>query len=259
MVLPPHSTHSLQPLDVVLFSPLSKEYSAELIRYFHRSQGLVPVRKGDFFPIFWHAWSTSFTSEIIIKAFEATGVMPGYAEVVLQRFKTPTPQRDTSPKIESQGDGSSWRQLRNLFESAVKDARDSTSKALSQSLHSMQVNNDLLHHENDLLKDAPRSKRKHKAKSKSLDLHQRKEYHSKAVFYSPHKIREGLVRDEVKQREDDAAKLQKVTRESLRRQLRCIKRIGCLRQRQLRPYSFPSGTAQPCSHLFLSLSMHRSL
>jgi hypothetical protein len=80
--------------------------------------------------------------------------MPGHADVVLRRFKTPTPQRDTSPTIEPQGDGSSWRQLRNLFESAVKDARDSTSKALSQSLHSMRVNNDLLHHENDLLKDA---------------------------------------------------------------------------------------------------------
>jgi hypothetical protein len=99
----------------------------------------------------------------------------------------------------------------------VKDARDSTLKALSQSLHLMQVNNDLLHHENDLLKDALRSKRKHKAKSKSLDLYQRKEYYSKAVFYSPRKIREGLVRDEVKQREDEAAKLQKPNERELKK------------------------------------------
>jgi hypothetical protein len=52
MVFPPHSTHSLQPLDVVLFAPLSGAYSADLLRYLHRSQGLLSVRKGDFFTLF---------------------------------------------------------------------------------------------------------------------------------------------------------------------------------------------------------------
>jgi hypothetical protein len=34
-VLSPYSTHTLQPLDVVVFSPLSKYHSQELNRYLH--------------------------------------------------------------------------------------------------------------------------------------------------------------------------------------------------------------------------------
>jgi hypothetical protein len=48
MVFPPHSTHSLQPFDVVMFSLLSKAYSAGLLRHLHRSQGLISVTKGNF-------------------------------------------------------------------------------------------------------------------------------------------------------------------------------------------------------------------
>ena len=43
-ILPPHSTHTLQPLDVVLFKALSSAYSAELTTYLQKSQGLVPIK-----------------------------------------------------------------------------------------------------------------------------------------------------------------------------------------------------------------------
>jgi hypothetical protein len=36
-VFPPHSTHTLQPLDVGLFKPLSTAYSIELSSYLHDS------------------------------------------------------------------------------------------------------------------------------------------------------------------------------------------------------------------------------
>jgi hypothetical protein len=36
-ILPPHSTHTLQPLDVVMFKPLSSSYSYELTTHLHRS------------------------------------------------------------------------------------------------------------------------------------------------------------------------------------------------------------------------------
>jgi hypothetical protein len=36
-IFPPHSTHSLQPLDVVLFSPFSRNYTTELNRNSQRS------------------------------------------------------------------------------------------------------------------------------------------------------------------------------------------------------------------------------
>ena len=54
-VYPPHSTHTLQPLDVVCFSPLAQNYSKALTDHLHNSQGLVLIKKGDFFCLFWTA------------------------------------------------------------------------------------------------------------------------------------------------------------------------------------------------------------
>jgi hypothetical protein len=76
MVLPPHSTHTLQPLDVVMFKSLSTAYSTELSTHLHKSQGLLSIKKGDFFPLFWKAWTSSFKEETILKSFEATGISP---------------------------------------------------------------------------------------------------------------------------------------------------------------------------------------
>jgi hypothetical protein len=52
LVFPPYATHTLQPLDVGMFKPLSTAYLTELSSHLHRSQGLLPVTKGDFFPLF---------------------------------------------------------------------------------------------------------------------------------------------------------------------------------------------------------------
>ena len=49
LILPPHSTHTLQPLDVVMFKSLSSGYSRELSDLTQRSQGFARIRKGDFF------------------------------------------------------------------------------------------------------------------------------------------------------------------------------------------------------------------
>jgi hypothetical protein len=56
IILLPHSTHTLQPLDVVLFKPLSQVYSNELTNHLQKAQGLILIKKGDFFPLFWSAW-----------------------------------------------------------------------------------------------------------------------------------------------------------------------------------------------------------
>lgn len=51
MIFPPHATHTLQPLDVVMFEPFSTVYSKELSNYLHNSKGLLTVNKGDLFPL----------------------------------------------------------------------------------------------------------------------------------------------------------------------------------------------------------------
>jgi hypothetical protein len=215
-IFPPHSTHSLQPLDVVLFSPLSTAYSNELTKHLHRSQGLIGVKKRDFFPIFWAAWNTTFKRATILKSFEATGVMPMNAEIVLQRFNNHSAQQDGDAEIGEHGNGDTWDQLRNLFESAVTNRAGVEAKRLKGSLHSLQVQNKLLHRENEGLRDALYTKKKHKRQSKTLDLQQRKEYHSGAIFWSPKKIREARAREAVKQQEEEAEKLRKADNKQLK-------------------------------------------
>ena len=83
-VFPPHSTHTLQPLDVVLYGPLLGEYKKELTIYLHNSQGLLTVKKGDFFPLFWPAWLSSFTTANILSSLESTGIIPFDPEVYLK-------------------------------------------------------------------------------------------------------------------------------------------------------------------------------
>jgi hypothetical protein len=52
MVYPPHSTHTLQPLDVVMFAPLAASYKAELAAFINRAQGLTSITKRDFYSLF---------------------------------------------------------------------------------------------------------------------------------------------------------------------------------------------------------------
>jgi hypothetical protein len=90
MVFSPHSTHSLQPLDVVLFALLSCAYSADLLRYLHCSQGLLSIKKSDFFTLFWSAWETSFKEKTMLQSFKATDIFPMNAQVILNVTKQPT-------------------------------------------------------------------------------------------------------------------------------------------------------------------------
>jgi transposase len=208
-VFPPHSTHTLQPLDVVLFSPLSYNYSHELNQHLHQSQALIGVEKRDFFLLFWPAWRTTMRPELIQRSFEATGVWPMDAEVILKRFTATISGQDEDTELQEVGDGDSWNDIRKILDAAVADKANAEAKRLSSTLHSLQVQNELLHHENEGLRAAITTKRRHQKKSKLLDLQQREEYHGGAVLWSPRKIREARARERVKQQEEEQAKLQK--------------------------------------------------
>jgi hypothetical protein len=55
LVFPSHTTHTLQPLDVVMFKPLASAYSKVLIDYTQKTQELVSIWVADFFGLFWTA------------------------------------------------------------------------------------------------------------------------------------------------------------------------------------------------------------
>jgi hypothetical protein len=93
LCMPAHSSHILQPLDVVCFSPLKLKYS-------QRVRGLANKRvyhinKEGFLPAFRDAFFDVFTYENCKKAFQASGLVPVNAQEVLDRlevrFHTPPP------------------------------------------------------------------------------------------------------------------------------------------------------------------------
>jgi hypothetical protein len=76
-----------------------------------------------------------------------TGKHPRDPDVVLKRFKTPLPRRNSDPEIGDVGDGSSRSDRLKLYISAVPDKSTAAAKALKHALHEMQIANELLHHE----------------------------------------------------------------------------------------------------------------
>jgi hypothetical protein len=91
--MPAHSSHILQPLDVVCFSPLKRKYS-QRVRDLAR-QRVYHVSKESFLPAFKDAFFDVFTYDNCKKAFEATGLVPIDAQRVLDRLevclRTPPP------------------------------------------------------------------------------------------------------------------------------------------------------------------------
>jgi hypothetical protein len=91
----------------------------------------------------------------------------------------------------------------------VRDVHQEDSKKLSLSLHHLSTENQVLHYENQGLREALQVEKKYKNKGKVLDLQQRQEYHGGGVLYSPKKVREGRMRRRVNERLEAEEKLRK--------------------------------------------------
>ena len=85
LCMPPHSSHILQPLDVVCFSPLKRKYS-QRVRDLARRR-VFYINKEGFLPAFKDAFFNVFTEDNCRKAFKASGLVPTDAQVVLNRLE----------------------------------------------------------------------------------------------------------------------------------------------------------------------------
>jgi hypothetical protein len=116
MIYPPYSTHTLQPLDVVMFKPLLSAYSDQVAAFMERCQGLTSMSKRDFYPMFMTAWEASFREGAILKAFEATSLLPFEPEVILKKFNTRQPTPGSSDDSDSSAlSASNWRKTEGLL------------------------------------------------------------------------------------------------------------------------------------------------
>ena len=85
LCIPAHSSHILQPLDIVCFSPLKLKYSYR-VRDLARRR-IFHINKEGFLPAFRDAFFDVFTIENCKKAFKASGLVPIDTAVVLDRLK----------------------------------------------------------------------------------------------------------------------------------------------------------------------------
>ena len=96
LVLPPHSTHQLQPLDVGLFQPLSTAYSLEVNNFLTKGLGMVSMTKRKFWSLFLPAWKKAFTETNIRSASAKAGIWPVDHKQVVNAIIQPS----TPPQIQ---------------------------------------------------------------------------------------------------------------------------------------------------------------
>ena len=83
LILPPHSTHRLQPLDIGLFQLLSTAYSNQINSLISKGLGLVSMSKRSFWRLFHAAWLEAFTEANITSAFQKAGIWPFSPQYIL--------------------------------------------------------------------------------------------------------------------------------------------------------------------------------
>ncbi len=94
LILPLHSTHQLQPLDIRLFQPLSTAYSQEINNFLMNSLRMVSITKRRFWSLFSPAWERAFTEDNIKSVFAKASIwsvdQKGVVDTITQLF-TPLP------------------------------------------------------------------------------------------------------------------------------------------------------------------------
>ena len=118
MILPPHSTHRLQPLDVSLFRPLATFYTNELNGLMFKSLGLTSMSKRSFWKIFWPAWNQAFSVKNINSGFAKTGIWPLKPSLILDTI-TIAIESDTDNNIQELKTPTTCRAVRR-FQKAYK-------------------------------------------------------------------------------------------------------------------------------------------
>lgn len=234
-VLPPHTTHRLQPLDVGLFSPLAQAYTKRLDAYTHGGLGWVSMTKRMFWPIFKAAWEASFTTKNIIKAFEKTGIWPLQPLKTIQQLQKPISTLSPPSKLSSIPikTPQTARAIRRLCK-----ASPSLQKAviLERAVFRLATKFELQSHENMSLRQALMEEKRRRVRGKRLNL-LGEEVTNQPQFFSPSKIITARTYQESKEAAEQEEKRQKALRKeeaARKRQELQAKKQEAILQRQMR-------------------------
>ena len=209
LILPPHTTHRLQPLDVGLFQPLATAYSWELDKMMNESGGHVGMTKSFFWPKFKRSWDKAFTKSNIQSAFRKSGIWPTNGSYIIKTITRPklvVPEKTTglcSPK--------SAKSIRRFYATYDKEPTiDKIKTIFSTTLHlAAQVS--VLKHENRGLYNAIELQKKKGRQGIRLNLAGEA---NKGLIdcYSPRKVVKAREYQQEKERlriEEEEAKLQR--------------------------------------------------
>jgi hypothetical protein len=153
-----------------------------------------------------------------LKSFESTGIWLMEKDIILKRFCSRTPDEADQPKSSPVLADKDWRRMRTLVEDVVREGEEKSAKKITHSLCHLQVQNDLLLHENKGLHMALTTKKKHKKKGKTLDLQQRQEFHGGAIFWSPRKVNKACFCERIRKCEEEEELSQKANNKHMREQ-----------------------------------------
>ncbi|KAF2174500.1 DDE-domain-containing protein [Zopfia rhizophila CBS 207.26] len=195
-IYPPHSTHTLQPLDVALFRPLSVAYSDRLTDWIAKTEGFSNIQKRHFFTLFWPAWNDSFTEENILSGFESTGINPFNPQRVIAKFERKL-QKERPPSSESTSSlkAEDWRRISELLYSVVNNKVD---KRLA-------MDNLVLQMENNNLKSRLKDEKKKKTGKRQLKAPFDTSADGGVMFYTPKAVQK--ARDYYSEKDQRAEQL----------------------------------------------------
>ncbi|KAF1922213.1 DDE-domain-containing protein [Didymella exigua CBS 183.55] len=177
LIYPPHSTQTLQPLDVGCFSPFGNNYSKEVTEQLHQSQALTGIKKRHFYKLFQASWYKTFNSELVLAAFKATGISPLNPAIILDRFQNKPSElpRTPSPLLNVNRVA-----IEQFCKAIVKDSTSYKARKLVRTFNYLAARNALLE----------TSWRYHQA----LPLQASKSYTSNAMLWSPTKAEEAAAK-----------------------------------------------------------------
>ena len=140
LILPPHTSHKLQPLDMSVFSPLKRGLAAETDAASRLDSGR--IQRVDWTNMYIRAREKALTSANIASGWKATGLEPLSPILVLDKLPTtPTPQPlllqtpgqssslDLSLLHSSPPEGTELRQANALFNAQIRDVNGVPSPA----------------------------------------------------------------------------------------------------------------------------------
>ena len=202
---------------MVCFRSLAQNYSNELLNRQHTRLNWNPVDKSDFISLFWPAWKDTFTRSLVKRAFEATGIYPPDPNIILDRFKTPTPLPPVTPPKPSEFQPApnppSWLKTQSLLKLERAGNHPGAAAAVDQSLHQLHVQLELEKHKNVGLEEALAANERKRKKKKVLPLSPSDpNLQSGAILYSPRakqRADQRLVAQEHQKLEKEATKKSK--------------------------------------------------